>query len=90
LINVRVHPRASQARTSWRDGVLDVWVTAPPVDGAANKAVVTAIARHFRLPASRVRLRSGGRSRLKLVEVAIDEPGSRLVSLPDSDARRFP
>ncbi|TMC86758.1 MAG: DUF167 domain-containing protein [Chloroflexi bacterium] len=74
VISVRVHPRASQARSSWNDGVLDVWVTAPPVDGAANTAVVAAVARHFRVPASRVRLRSGGRSRMKLIEVHKDSP----------------
>jgi len=61
VISVRVHPRASQARSSWIDGVMEVWVTASPVDGAANKAVVAAVARHFRVPASRVRLRSGWR-----------------------------
>jgi len=49
--------------------MLDVWVTAPPVDGAANNAVVAAIAKYFRVPASKVRLRSGGRGRRKLVEV---------------------
>ena len=69
VISVRVHPRAAHARSSWNDGVLDVWVTAPPVDGAANNAVVVAVARHFKVPASRVRLRSGMRGRRKLVEV---------------------
>jgi uncharacterized protein (TIGR00251 family) len=69
VINVRVHPRAAQARSSWNEDVLEVWVTATPVDGAANRAVVAAVAKHFKVPASRVRLRSGWRSRRKLVEV---------------------
>ncbi len=38
LITVRVHPRASRAKTSWNGEELEVWVTAPPVDGAANAA----------------------------------------------------
>jgi len=78
VISVRVHPRAAQARSSWNYGVLEVWVTAPPVDGAANNAVVAAVARHFRVPASRVRLRSGGRSRKKLVEVDQEDLGGLL------------
>ena len=69
VIRVRVHPRASRARSSWNDGVLEMWVTAPPVEGAANRAVVAAVARRFKVAESKVRIRSGGRSRVKLVEV---------------------
>ena len=69
LITVRVHPRASRAKTAWKDGVLEVWVTAPPVEGAANQAVVRAIAAELGCPPSTVTVRSGARSRIKLVEV---------------------
>ncbi|TME58078.1 MAG: DUF167 domain-containing protein [Chloroflexi bacterium] len=69
VISVRVHPRASQVRSSWNNSVLEVWVSAPPVGGAANKAVVAAVAKHFNVAESRVRIRSGGRSRTKLVDV---------------------
>ena len=69
LITVRVHPRASRTKTSWKGGELEVWVNAPPHEGAANRAVLEAVARHFRVPISTVRLRSGARSRTKLVEL---------------------
>ena len=69
LITVRVHPRAAHAKTAWKDGVLEVWVTAPPVEGAANQAVLEAIATHFGVRASAVRLRSGSHGRKKLVEI---------------------
>ncbi len=69
VITVRVHPRASHARSSWKDGVLELWVTAAPVEGAANKAALAAVARHFDVPASTVRLKSGARGRMKVVEV---------------------
>jgi hypothetical protein len=75
VISVRVHPRASQARSLWSNGVLELWVSAPPVEGAANKAVVAAVARHFNVPESRVRLRSGLRGRVKLVEVDRKDTG---------------
>jgi uncharacterized protein (TIGR00251 family) len=80
VISVRVHPRASRARFSWKDGVLELWVCAPPAEGAANKAILAAVAGHFDVPESRVRLRSGARSRTKLVEV--DKGDARLPSLP--------
>ncbi len=69
LITVRVHPRASRAKTSWNGDVLDVWVTAPPVEGAANEAVLKAIAKELHVPLSAVSVRSGAGSRTKLVDV---------------------
>ena len=69
LITVRVHARASRPRTAWNGKELEVWVTAPPVGGAANAAVLKAVAEELRLPRSGVSLRSGARSRVKVVEV---------------------
>ncbi|TAN34902.1 DUF167 domain-containing protein [bacterium] len=70
LISVRVHTRASRAKVAWKDEGLEVWVTAPPVAGAANQAVLQAVAGELGVPISAVRLRSGARGRTKLVEVA--------------------
>ena len=67
---MRVHPRASRARVASRDGGLDIWVTAPPVGGAANRAVLQALAVHLGVPVSALKLRSGARGRTKVVEVA--------------------
>jgi uncharacterized protein YggU (UPF0235/DUF167 family) len=69
LITVRVHPRASRPKSAWKGDVLEVWVSAPPVEGAANKAVLEAVARELGLPASAVSLHSGARARTSLVEV---------------------
>lgn len=69
LITVRVHPRASRPKVAWKDGVLEVWVSAPPVEGAANQAVLGAVAAELGCPLSSVTLRSGARSRIKVVEV---------------------
>ena len=69
IITVRVHPRASRPKASWNGNLLEVWVTAPPVGGAANKAVMKAVADQLDVPVSAVALRSGGHSRTKVVEV---------------------
>ncbi len=69
LITVRVHPRSSRARVV-RDGeVLEVWVSAAAADGAANRAVLQAVAEEFGVAPSTIRLRSGSRARTKLIEV---------------------
>lgn len=69
LITVRVHPRAARARTAWNEGILEVWVTAPAIGGAANKAVIKVVAHALDVPAGAVKLRFGARSRAKVFEV---------------------
>jgi uncharacterized protein YggU (UPF0235/DUF167 family) len=67
---LRVVPRASRtAIEGVRDGRLLVRVTAPPVDRAANDAVVAALADALDLPRRNIRLVSGATGRNKIVEV---------------------
>jgi len=68
-IRVRAHPGASRERVEWEAETLHVWVTARAGEGAANRALVGAIARGLRVRASAVRLVAGDRGRDKLVEV---------------------
>lgn len=70
-VDVRVMPRAPRtAIKGARDGRLLVHVTAPPVDDAANEAVVLALAKAFGVARRSVRIVSGGRHRDKTVEIA--------------------
>lgn len=77
LLTVRVHPRASHAKAAWSGDVLEVWVSAPPVEGAANQAVIEAVARELGVRPHAVRLRSGARSRTKVFEVRKEKDGGR-------------
>ena len=52
--------------------MLEVWVNAPPVEGAANQAVLEAVAKEMGVRPSAVSLRSGARSRTKVFEVKKD------------------
>jgi hypothetical protein len=49
--------------------VLAVRVTAPPVDGRANEALLRLLARALGLPPSAVRLVAGESARSKIVEI---------------------
>lgn len=49
--------------------MLDLRVTAPPVDGAANKACIELIAKHFGIRKSQISLVSGTTSRTKVFEI---------------------
>ncbi len=59
-------PRASRARVGpIHDGRLKVFVTAPAVEGAANAAVIEAVAKAFAIKPYAIRITSGLASRRK-------------------------
>jgi uncharacterized protein len=69
-LRVRVQPRASRdAITGFRDDVLSVRVSAPPVDGAANAAVTVLLAEALGVARSTVRVVRGERGRDKVVRI---------------------
>jgi hypothetical protein len=69
-IEVRLQPRASRDELlGIRDGVLHARVSAPPVDGQANRALCRLIAARAGVPQSRVEILRGERGRSKLVRV---------------------
>ncbi len=68
--DVRVQPRASRPGVDGLHGeALRVRVGAPPVDGAANDAVVEVLAAALGVPRRAVRIVSGASSRSKVVEI---------------------
>ena len=69
-VEVRVMPRAPRtAIAGVRDGRLVIRVTAPPVDRAANEAVVLALAAALDVPRRAVRIVAGETARNKSLEV---------------------
>ena len=52
-----------------RDGALEVRVSAPPVEGAANEAIVELLARVLALPRRAITLLSGEHGRSKRVRI---------------------
>ena len=67
---VRVQPRASRERVEGEhDGALKVALTAPPVDGEANAALVALLAKTFGVPKRDVTLVRGDTGRSKVLRV---------------------
>ena len=74
-IPLRVQPRSARARVAGlHGGVLKVHVMAPPLDGAANRAVIALLAGWLGVPRRSVAVVRGLSSRDKLVEIASDDP----------------
>lgn len=69
-ITVIVKPHAHHTLVEpLQGGAFTVSVTAPASEGQANEAVVDALAEHFGVPPSRVRIAKGARSKRKIVEI---------------------
>lgn len=61
--------------------VLRMRVAAPPVEGAANAALVAFVAKSLGLPRSSITVVAGGRSRLKRLAIADPRAAERLATL---------
>ena len=75
-IAVRVRPGASRTKVGGSYGdpaQLTVAVNSPPVDGAANEAVVRAVADALDVRPNRVVLASGQSSRSKVLAVTVED-----------------
>src|SRR5438105_177320 len=70
LIRVYVTPRSSGNKVvGTHSGEVKIALTAPPVDGAANKALVEFLAKLLGMPKGNVTVASGETSRHKTVRV---------------------
>lgn len=67
---VRVQPRSSKAEINGvHDGALRVRLTAPPVDGAANRQCIELFSRKMKIPKRAIRIASGASARRKRLKV---------------------
>jgi uncharacterized protein len=70
---VRLIPRASRnAVAGVREGLLQVRVTAAPVNGAANRALVELLGKSLRLGPTAIRIEAGATTSRKRVSVPDD------------------
>lgn len=78
-IDIRVAPRSSRdAVLGEHAGALKIALTAPPVDGEANAALVAFLAKKLGVAAKQIRIVHGERGKTKLLEVeGIDETTAR-------------
>ena len=84
VLRLRVQPRASRTEIAGRHGdAIRIRLAAPPVDGAANDALIRFLAERLGVPRAAVTIVAGGGGRDKIVGVAgiaADEAGRRLGS----------
>lgn len=81
-IRIRLAPRASRTKIMGEHGgALKIALTAPPVEGKANKALIKFLAKKLGVPAGAISIVSGEHARDKVVDVkgcGVDEAGEQL------------
>ena len=69
-INVRVKTGTSQEKLEMRGSrEALIWIQEKPVEGKANEAVIRILAKHFGVERRAVVIKSGLRSKAKLIEI---------------------
>jgi uncharacterized protein (TIGR00251 family) len=78
---VRIQPRSSKnSATTMEDGSLKIRLTAPPVDGAANEALIKFLSDALSVSKSQVEILSGHTGRQKII---------RISGISNEDAKRL-
>jgi uncharacterized protein len=79
ILSLHVQPRASRTGlTGIHGGSLKIAITAPPVEGKANKEVIAFLAAFFKIPKKEITIVGGLQSRTKRCSIR---------SLTESEAR---
>ena len=81
-LKIRVIPRAKKNQISQvlDDGSVKIRLTAPPVDGKANQALIKLLADKFGISSSDIEIISGKKGRQKVVLIkGINEKAARLM-----------
>ena len=69
IFNIRVSPRASRNRVEQIGNTLKVYLTKPASDGLANSQLIELLSGHFKIKKYQIKIKSGIKSRNKLVEI---------------------
>jgi len=72
IFNVRVTPRASRNRVQQEGNKLKICLTKPAQEGQANNQLIDLLSAHFKIKKYRIIIKSGDKSRNKLIEIDAD------------------
>ncbi len=74
LVKLYIQPGAKKTEfTGEFDGMPKIRISAPPVDGAANKELINFLAKKLKLRKSQLKIKNGEHSRVKILEIPIEE-----------------
>lgn len=69
-VNVKLHLNSKVEKvTAVSKNNIDVWVTARPIEGKANKRLIELVSEYYSVAKSRIRIIIGIRSRNKVLDI---------------------
>jgi len=70
LIKVKVYPSAGQAEIFKKsEDSFEIWVKEKPIQGQANRAVISALVKYLNINREDIKLIKGGKTRNKIFEI---------------------
>jgi uncharacterized protein YggU (UPF0235/DUF167 family) len=70
IITVRVHPNSKNPRVEKiSNGELSIYVKEPAKENRANEAVIKKLSEYYKVPKSKIALKHGKKSKIKLFEI---------------------
>jgi uncharacterized protein (TIGR00251 family) len=71
ILKIKVLPRSSKNEIIGlqADGTLKVKLTAPPVDGEANKRLIQLLSKEYTVPKSKIKIIKGLTNKNKVIEI---------------------
>ena len=69
-LNIRVIPNAKKSKIIKEENRYKVYLTAPAVEGKANKALIEFLSEHFDVKKRQIKILRGEKARDKVVEIA--------------------
>ena len=71
ILQIKVKPNSRKSLLEQNeDGTWLAHIKSPPVDGKANEELIALVAKHFGRRKSEVSIKSGGSSRIKLIQIS--------------------
>jgi uncharacterized protein (TIGR00251 family) len=71
ILNITVAPKSSRNRISILQGTnIKAYLTAPPVDGEANAALIGLLSKTLKIPKSKIEIIHGAKSKKKLLRIS--------------------
>jgi len=72
IIQIKVKPNSRASVLEQKeDGTWLAQIKSPPVDGKANEELIALVAKHFKCRKSDVSIKTGGSSRVKLIQIQL-------------------
>lgn len=69
LLNVKVIPNAKKEQIKNTENGLRIYVTVPPADGRANKAVIKLLSKELNIAKSKIEIIQGEKGREKIIKI---------------------